>query len=1249
MLATDAESIRNRLEKIRQTSIQNDNVNEEHSNTSNNNNNNDNNQNSVSSLNDNNTSTSAQLLNEENKNKEMKTTFNNEVSSSDASNVSKQKFSNFLQKANDMFQNYEKQISLYKKKLSFYDSKDLSRIREHTDFELAPSKKELFFHTIKKRTADETVTLQAIQNEYNNKIIELFAENENLQKMIDKISYEVINKYTHQIQLLGERIEEERTDKIAAQAKLKSVDNIFIQNEQMKEELQEKSSEIDELNEQQIRYMSKIENLTLQIKGLDSQLKYNLDYIDVKEKEIKNYLSTIENLNKEIENKITIINNKDSDINEKDLTIKTLYTDNLSWEEKYKLQSQEIENYKKWTLWDLNTTEAFKKIDTLESELRTTVDGYTKTKNDYTQLKDKFGKVSNALIQLNEKNKHLLNENEVLKAIKIEHDKMKIQLEDYLQIKNEYTVLKKEHTVAVDKYESEIISQQKTHEQKLSEIKQIQQIKIEEIVTSYEHQMEELKLNHQEEIKKTINEYQLKLDNNNLTHAKKQTEERELYESDMTKKINLIAEKDEIISTLKATNNELSSSLDKKAQMVTNLKDLYDNTLNKLQLQEQTIKTLTEQIENNVSVSNNNTNINNTTTNVTSNPEQNETKVENHVNTNNNTNNETTTGAPRISADLSNGTFIQSLLIDYLYLLTLFESSISFQTLITELRENVHMYNTCCFTTNNTNTNSYYSSLNCLQTELMEDIYFTAFDMLMNKKIVNNSDMKNLGKKVFKVNFEDFDLDTINNICNKILSNNFISRLINPSNETPPKTVNQLSQLLITKYEKAFDFGKMNFPQFITDDIVPSVAKKIEKDTNRLQEDVQTLVQLSLNNFKNGKIIINERELYSFEKYYDEYYNITNMKNRDNSLEVSKKFTHSQHVDNINHNIKYYRPKELSFQKCFDSKDELNSLNRISINILLNLPQILTSLTLSTNALTGPKFNNIVLPMISCLKKLTVLNLSPNDLEDDDIKPLMEYIKCNKTVQYLNLSQNNLTSSTGFYLNDALKKNKTLEILHIGNNEINESGFISFINTLAQNTTSILELNIGFNNLQKEDLKVISDYLSNNPPLQILDLSGNRIDGLSSNILGVSFKKAKQLKVIKANSTDLTEDSCPQFLRYLNETNIEDIELNMNSFANTGQIMVLGKIKTSVKVRNVSLKRCDLDAMALDFIVTNLTVSQNLRTLNLEWNMFDGVVFEKFCKDMASSNCELVVIFSKGMVPKNSPALLKGNKNIKII
>ena len=41
-------------------------------------------------------------------------------------NMTKDKFSYFIQQANDMFQNYEKQLMYYKKKTSYYDYKDLS-------------------------------------------------------------------------------------------------------------------------------------------------------------------------------------------------------------------------------------------------------------------------------------------------------------------------------------------------------------------------------------------------------------------------------------------------------------------------------------------------------------------------------------------------------------------------------------------------------------------------------------------------------------------------------------------------------------------------------------------------------------------------------------------------------------------------------------------------------------------------------------------------------------------------------------------------------------------------------------------------------------------------------------------------------------------------------------------------------------------------------------------------------------------
>ena len=63
------------------------------------------------------------------------------------------------------------------------------------------------------------------------------------------------------------------------------------------------------------------------------------------------------------------ITEKDKYIKEKEDEIKTLFTDNVQWEEKYSIQSKEIENFKRWSLWDQNLIESFKKIEALEVDL----------------------------------------------------------------------------------------------------------------------------------------------------------------------------------------------------------------------------------------------------------------------------------------------------------------------------------------------------------------------------------------------------------------------------------------------------------------------------------------------------------------------------------------------------------------------------------------------------------------------------------------------------------------------------------------------------------------------------------------------------------------------------------------------------------------------------------------------------------------------------------------------------------------
>ena len=259
-----------------------------------------------------------------------------------------------------------------------------------------------------------------------------------------------------------------------------------------------------------------------------------------------------------------------------------------------------------------------------------------------------------------------------------------------------------------------------------------------------------------------------------------------------------------------------------------------------------------------------------------------------------------------------------------------------------------------------------------------------------------------------------------------------------------------------------------------------------------------------------------------------------------------------------------------------------------------------------------------------------------------------EFLKTNKTLKIVVLSNNKLTSNGGFFLADALVKNKTIDTLNISHNSINNGGITSLLNVLTNNNNTVSNLNIGYNNLKSDDFQSLSDYLSSNPNLTTIDISGNTIDPLSANIVGIALKKAKKITKAKFNRTGLNDESCPQLLNFLNETNITDIELDMNSFGTMGPIIIIGKFKASPNLKRVSLRQCDLKAMILDVIAKNLKNCENIEIMNLEWNLFDDASFEKFCSEM-EDNTNRVFKFSRQMLSQGAIELGSDLKNIILI
>ncbi len=232
-----------------------------------------------------------------------------EFSKVTSENTSKDKFGYFVKQANEMIKNYEQQLLYYKKKLLFYNSKDLT-ILSNNQFYISPSKKEIFDYEIKSiigKSKEDNLNFQTLQKIYEKKIENLYAENKNLSKVINKLSSQVVSKLQKEISDALIDLKKERKKNEDLEKRLSRIDSVFQQVSNLKEEIKEKDSEISELNEQQIDHMNQIEKLSNNVKKLNDSIKLMNINITDKEKIINTNSIKIQELSDKLFEKDDII------------------------------------------------------------------------------------------------------------------------------------------------------------------------------------------------------------------------------------------------------------------------------------------------------------------------------------------------------------------------------------------------------------------------------------------------------------------------------------------------------------------------------------------------------------------------------------------------------------------------------------------------------------------------------------------------------------------------------------------------------------------------------------------------------------------------------------------------------------------------------------------------------------------------------------------------------------------------------
>ena len=1130
----------------------------------------------------------------------------NDFAEANNTTINKEKFLNFIKQANEMSKNYEKQLQYYSMYSGKYNTKDLSIHQNEKKFCILADKRKVFESELNKLNMNtKNPDFKKLQKLYKDKIDNLFNENKNLNKIIEKMSNEVVMSFQNRIQDLFDENTVLKKRNGELEEKLIKVKFIFEDNNRFFGEMNEKDIEIVELNRQQILYMNKFEKVTKEIIDLNKIIKENNETIS--DLEIKNNakLEQIKNLEKTLEEKEKIINEKNQKISEQDSKIKLLFNDNVQWEQKYNDKVKENENFKKWAMWDQDLVESFRKIEKLTEELTTTKTNLDKFSEENKVFKEENKKLSEDLDITKKSEEKLKKENYELNIIKKKHDELEIKLKDYLEVKKQNETYKKEIPAMKDEYETKIINDKNTFENEIEKLKAEQENKINEIKSKNNININNIKDTHQQEINKLNDQMQ-----------------------NLKDEITIL--KDEI-SKRDKTIEDLNNQIDKKSEVLSNLKKSYDNLINKIKISEEKLAQYEQNNKKHKSIFNDE-------------DDTNENKPNNTSENNNNTNSDN----KKITTTFDQFSFTKEVLNDYLYCLYLLETGISIQSLVSNIMGNLSLYSKYSFILsklNNNNTSNY--PLQSIQNEFLEDVYFVSFDKYISKKILFNKDEiyinGYLDKKILKANFEDFDQATINEICLELINKNIMTKF------KTPKTLVQLSQLFNTKYSKKFDFEGGKLSDYLSKEVVPVVQKRILKYNKSIIDEMRTLVELSLHNLHDGKIIIDNEEVYSFEKFFDQYNNYTNISERNLKIDIENGICdQGEAVDNLKHTLKYYYPQIIRLDNCFGNDKKENNLNLAYINKILaaiNYYQInVTQLSFINNKI-DKIFNKNILTCIKLIKTLVMLDLSNNGLIEENLKELFEYLKLNKTIKILYLNSNNLSSSSGYYLADCFKKNTTIEILHLSHNKINESGFDSFLNILGNDNTTLKELDISYNELSFEDFNILSNYLNLNPPLKSLDISGNNLQSKAANLIGVTFKKLTNLKEIKLNDCSINEESAPQILMYLNESNIQNLEIDSNKFGPMAPMLILKKIQVSNKLKYISFQKMEFQPYFVDMIIQAININTSIERVNLKQNKIKEEDLKKFAEAVSKLK-NVRFLFSRDMVPSNAHEIISGNRGI---
>ncbi|XP_060521475.1 leucine-rich repeat-containing protein 74A-like isoform X2 [Cylas formicarius] len=230
--------------------------------------------------------------------------------------------------------------------------------------------------------------------------------------------------------------------------------------------------------------------------------------------------------------------------------------------------------------------------------------------------------------------------------------------------------------------------------------------------------------------------------------------------------------------------------------------------------------------------------------------------------------------------------------------------------------------------------------------------------------------------------------------------------------------------------------------------------------------------------------------------------------------------------------------------------------------------------------------------VLSSLQSLRSLNLSFNDIGDEGLLMLQDGLCSNSSLKTLDLSHNNLTEDSSEALSKIIINNKSIVDLNLSWNGYFEATGNRKVFGALGTSDRIQTLNLAWNAISSNEcVRPIAQYVRNSRILEFLDLSYNRMSGLSLRTIRNAIHRNTSLRVVKlGNNISSPEETHllltafagkvdhPLMLMDLENMSIrKESKAVLNRLNGAGKVVKIGNILSDYDIRGPNANKLIYD------------------------------------------------------------------------